>query len=466
MSVKSSNNTARLLLKELPYFGVNFIPIHGQFNNLLPSSLPTKKYLEKLASFHELDLFSLNTDSNINPDFNLPNLKIRSQYYSPYSFHVMKNNLNVDTRIGSPKFSLFHNNVRSLKRNFENLETHLLNELEYHFSVIGITETKIANSDLPEQLPSLPGYEFEFVPSPLSAGGVGMFISDKFKYKIIEKTSTNAFQALWVEFLFEKKSNIICGIIYRQHNSPESFQAYFDEALERFSQSDKTVYIMGDFNINLLNAETCNFTKEFLLALQSYSFIPTIDKPTRVYSSSATLIDNIFVNKNCGRITSGNIISDISDHYSQFCLTEFSCETNFPKKTMVRDFSRFSEEVFNSELAQVGWESILARTHGNIDIAFSKIYNKLNKLINKHVPLKPLSKRKFKQFSKPWISKGLIKSIKIKNALFASGDTDKYKFYRNKITSITRHSKKLYYHKYFTQRYEENMDWNQRCNEP
>jgi len=54
---------------------------------------------------------------------------------------------------------------------------------------------------------------------------------------------------------------------------------------------------MGDFNINLLNAETCHFTKEFLLALQSYSFIPTIDKPTRVYSSSAMLIDNIFVNK-------------------------------------------------------------------------------------------------------------------------------------------------------------------------
>ena len=361
MSVKNSNNTARLLFKELPYFGINFIPIHGQFNNILSSSLPTKKYLEKLTSFHDLDLFSLNIDSNINPDLNVPNLKIRSQYYSPHSFHLMKNSLNY-TRKGIPNFSLFHNNVRSLKRNFENLETHLLKELEYHFSVIGITETKIINSDLPDQLPSLPGYEFEFVPSPLSAGGVGMFISDQLNYKIIEKTSTNAFQALWIEFLFGKKSNIICGVIYRQHNSPESFQAYFDEALEKFSQSDKTVYVMGDFNINLLNAETCNFTKEFLLALQSYSFIPTIDKPTRVHSSSATLIDNIFVNKSYGRVTSGNIISDISDHYSQFCLSDFSCETNFPRKAMIRDFSRFSEEDFNSELAQVDWESIFART--------------------------------------------------------------------------------------------------------
>ena len=71
-----------------------------------------------------------------------------------------------------------------------------------------------------------------------------MFISDQFNYKITEKTSTKAFQALWIEFLFEKKSIIICGLIYRQHNSPESFQPYFDEALEKFSQADKTVYVL------------------------------------------------------------------------------------------------------------------------------------------------------------------------------------------------------------------------------
>ena len=85
------------------------------------------------------------------------------------------------------------------------------------------------------------------------------------------------------------KSNIICGVIYRQHNSPASFQTYFDETLEKLSNSGKPIYVLGDFNINLLNAETCNFTKDFLLSLQSYSFIPTIDKPTRVNSNSATL---------------------------------------------------------------------------------------------------------------------------------------------------------------------------------
>ena len=59
---------------------------------------------------------------------------------------------------------------------------------------------------------------------------------------------------------------------------------------------------MGDFNINLLAVETCNYAHKFLLSLQSYSLIPTVDKPTRVYNNSATLIDNIFVNKLASKI--------------------------------------------------------------------------------------------------------------------------------------------------------------------
>lgn len=91
----------------------------------------------------------------------------------------------------------------------------------------------------------------------------------------LKKTSSRVFQALWVQLQLERKSNIICSVIYRQHNSPESFHAYFDETLEKLCNSGKQIYVLGDFdiNINLLNAETCNFTKDFLLSLQSYSFL-------------------------------------------------------------------------------------------------------------------------------------------------------------------------------------------------
>ena len=81
---------------------------------------------------------------------------------------------------------------------------------------------------------------------------------------------------------------------------------------------------MGDININPLRFESCNYAHNFLISLQSLNLTPTIDKPTRVYNNSATLIDNIFVNKLDDHILSGNIISDISDHFSQFRISVHS----------------------------------------------------------------------------------------------------------------------------------------------
>ena len=345
-------------------------------------------------------------------------------------------------------FSILHNNVRSLRRNLENLQVHLLNELDYRFSVIGITETKITNSAGIDFNPQIPNYQFEQVPTPLSCGGVGMYVNTSLNYTVLEKTSNEAFQALWIELEFLKDKNVICGVIYRQHNSPEQFQTYFDMTLERLSSTNKPIYVMGDFNIDLLKSETCDFSHNFLLSMQSYSFSPVIDKPTRVHNNSATLIDNILANRIDFKLSSGNIVSDISDHYSQFCIIHSPPLISRYHGTKIRDYSRFSEENFISDISQTDWNGVIS--NGSVDKRFSSFYNKLNKLVNKHAPLKIVSKRKAKQLSKPWITSGLRKSIKIKNDLFYSGDTATYKLYRNKILSLTRQSKRLYYQSYFS----------------
>ena len=53
---------------------------------------------------------------------------------------------------------------------------------------------------------------------------------------------------------------------------------------------------MGDFNINLLNTDVHIPTVDFITVLFRYSFIPLINKPTRVNDKSATLLENIFCN--------------------------------------------------------------------------------------------------------------------------------------------------------------------------
>ena len=93
---------------------------------------------------------------------------------------------------------------------------------------------------------------------------------------------------------------------------------------------------------------------------------------------------------------------------------------------MTRNFSQFSEDDYNNELLQVNLELVLSRQQ-NVNCAFSTFYNKLNKLINKHAPVKSVSRFKLKQFSKPWITRGLRISIKMKNALFTSSDNGEFR---------------------------------------
>jgi len=70
--------------------------------------------------------------------------------------------------------------------------------------------------------------------------------------------------------------------------------------------------------------------------------------------------------------------------------------------------------------------------------------------------MKKLSKSKLKLQLKPWITKGILKSIRYKNKLYKklckNNFDDKlklqeYKTYRNKLTKIKTISKKMYYEK-------------------
>ena len=90
--------------------------------------------------------------------------------------------------------------------------------------------------------------------------------------------------------------------------------------LEQIRQESKIVYLMGDYNINLLNSDTHIPSGEFMDILYSNEFLPLISRPTRISTNSATLIDNIFTNNHDGLNCSinGILVSDISDHFPIF----------------------------------------------------------------------------------------------------------------------------------------------------
>ena len=86
---------------------------------------------------------------------------------------------------------------------------------------------------------------------------------------------------------------------------------YVNNLLDKVSKEQKYGFLLGDFNVNLLNFNDHNPANEFLDSLVSNSFVPYILQPARLTSHSKTLIDNIF----------SNIISPESTHCQAITLS-------------------------------------------------------------------------------------------------------------------------------------------------
>ena len=115
---------------------------------------------------------------------------------------------------------------------------------------------------------------------------------------------------------------------------------------KKANTENKYCFLLGDFNINLLNYDTHSQTEDFINTLNSCFFELHIIKPTRITDHTATLIDNIFFNSIDFDAISGNLIFDLTDHLSNF-LTINDLETLSKKECLYRrDFSNFGEQSF------------------------------------------------------------------------------------------------------------------------
>ena len=67
--------------------------------------------------------------------------------------------------------------------------------------------------------------------------------------------------------------------------------------------------------MDLLKMDTHDKTCNFFETMSAFSYKPSILQPTRVSSTSATLIDNIFTNDLDTSTIGGNLTTSLSDHF-------------------------------------------------------------------------------------------------------------------------------------------------------
>ena len=226
-----------------------------------------------------------------------------------------------------------------------------------------------------------------------------------------------------------------------------AFNEHFAALLTKLTDEKRPCFILGDYNIDLLNTNSCN--QIFLNTLLSNGFYPSIDRPTR--EDGATLIDNIFINVHNNQIKSGVWLADITDHLPIFITLPYEHRSAKRNTEYIsrRLYSDANINNFKDELTNTDWTPV--HQEDGTENKFQKFENIIAKMHNNHFPLVKI-KVKSENKDKPWLSSSILNSVKKKNSLYKnyikskSPDVKiKYLKYKNKLVSVIRHAEKKYY---------------------
>ena len=73
--------------------------------------------------------------------------------------------------------------------------------------------------------------------------------------------------------------------------------------------------------------------------------------------------------------------------------------------------------MFLTEVKQINWDDILQCEQEYTNHSFNSFNDTIEKLLDKHMPKRKITKKEFKQKYKPWVTNGILKSIRRKDKL-------------------------------------------------
>ena len=117
------------------------------------------------------------------------------------------------------------------------------------------------------------------------------------------------------KYIYRKNTPCTIGAMYRHsHPNITLFQKKMEYALHNLNKSKGINYIVGYFNINLLNTNNNTEIKSYSNMIYSQGCLPIITQPTRITENSSTLIDHVYTNNTTKEIKSFILLYDLTDH--------------------------------------------------------------------------------------------------------------------------------------------------------
>ena len=324
-------------------------------------------------------------------------------------------------------------------------------------SVLTISETWLTKHS---PMFNIPGYKiYRKDRQHKKGGGIAVLVNSRLTSRMLETdTDPTIVESCAVEIKGPKKPIVVCSLYRPPNTDVDKFLKNYRSLTSKLQKISSDVIIGLDHNLDFLKSEKHRPTNDFINLILESQQLPTITRPTRIASQSATLIDNIIINiKHCENFTSLILLDDISDHL--LCLTVISnliVNKHSKQKFKTRSMKHLNR--VKEELQQEDWSTIAHETDVNLQTDY--LQQRLSALLDAHCPEKEFSISYNSLRKEPWMTKGLMTSSKkskelYKKTIHAVEGTDCSKYHYKEYARTFRRLKRLAKVHYF----------NDKCNE-
>ncbi|KAJ8039687.1 hypothetical protein HOLleu_13768 [Holothuria leucospilota] len=354
------------------------------------------------------------------------------------------------------RISFYHVNTRSLNSNFDKLQISL-NSIHIPFTAIGVTETWFRDDDTLYSLYDLQGYKTEYSSRVGRGGGVALYINESYDYFVRPDLTIfleGFLESLFIELVTSHRTSVLVGVIYCPTGINSDVIEKLTPVFESSEASRKGCVLMGDFNCNLMSTNGGDVNM-FMNLVHSNAFEILHTLPTRITGNSATLLDIMLTNIN-QPCTPGILVDDISDHFPVFTVFETSCQRKTRNTvTYCRKYTRRNISYFQDLISNENWQHVYLENH--TDDAFDKFLSTFLQHFDNCFPKSVNRNNNVNNSSgQIWMSTGIANSCKTKHKLYkkyvrkrTNENFIAYKAFRNRLTSVIRIAKKLYYNEMF-----------------
>ena len=330
-----------------------------------------------------------------------------------------------------------HSNINGLRNKIDDISVNLS-----EYDIICVSETKL-NEHFQTTNLLIDSYH-----NPIrkdrninNGGGLLIYIKNNIFYRHRPDLESADVENIWVE-IRSLKNKYLIGHFYRPPNATVDFWDKFDSTIEKASEENLDLIILGDLNHDILKTKS---NSPLLRILSKYNLQNMINEPTRVTNATSTCIDLLFTNHE-------SIISDLkvlppfnSDHSTITAeITYKTYKAQAYKKTIWK-YDEADKNLIEEKFESQDWSFINGNDINLINETFS---NKIMELADQSIPKVNFT---YRPNDKPWMNSNIRRTMRQRDRLYLKAKNkntelswSNYRNKRNEVVEMIRNAKKSY----------------------